>query len=124
MRTNGTLGLAHLLFDRRRNVVQKRFVGGASFFQLGGDFPVVVRVQIAESQIFEFAAQFTHTQPMRNRRVNVHRLLRDALPLFRTEVFQRPHVVQSIGKLHQYDAHVINHCQQHLADILGLLFFA
>ncbi len=37
---------------------------------------------------------------------------------------KRAHVVQAIGELHEHDAHVVDHRQQHLANVLGLLLFA
>jgi hypothetical protein len=37
---------------------------------------------------------------------------------------QRTHVVKSIGELHKDDPNVVDHRKQHLAHILGLLFFA
>ena len=61
---------------------------------------------------------------MRDRRVDVHRLLRDAATLFRDEIFKRSHVVKTIGELHQHDAHVINHRQKHLPHIFSLLLFS
>ena len=81
-------------------------------------------MKILESEVFEFAAQLTHAEAMRNRRVNIHRLLRDATTLLWGEVFERAHVVQAICQLHQHYAHVINHREQHLAYVLCLLLLA
>ena len=39
-------------------------------------------------------------------------------------MLERAHVVEAVGEFHQYDAHVVNHRQKHLADVLGLLLFA
>ena len=61
---------------------------------------------------------------MRNRRVDVHRLLGDAPPLIGAQKFERAHVVQTIGQLHQHHADVVDHRQQHLPHIFGLLLFA
>ncbi len=36
---------------------------------------------------------------------------------------KRPHVVQAIGKFDQHHAHIIDHREQHLPHILGLLLF-
>ncbi len=81
-------------------------------------------MKILESQVFELSTQFAHSQAMSDRRIDVHRFLGDATALFGYEIFQRPHVVQPVGELHQYDAHVINHRQQHLPNIFRLLVFA
>ena len=40
------------------------------------------------------------------------------------QVVQRPHVVEAIGQLHEDDADVVHHRQQHLAEVLGLALFA
>ena len=37
---------------------------------------------------------------------------------------ERPHVVQAVGELHQDDADVVDHRQQHLAEVLGLALLA
>jgi hypothetical protein len=39
-----------------------------------------------------------------------------------TEISERAHVVQAIGQLHDDDADVIDHGQQHFAEALGLAF--
>ena len=58
---------------------------------------------------------------MRERRVDVERLLRDALLRVRLHVRQRPHVVRAVGQLHQDDPDVLGHRHQHLAEVLRLL---
>ena len=44
-------------------------------------------------------------------------------PLLR-QVVERPHVVQAVGELHEDDADVVHHRQQHLAEVLGLPLLA
>ena len=61
---------------------------------------------------------------MRDRRVNLHRLARDLLLAFGGEMVERAHVVQAVGQLDQHDANVVRHRDDHLAEILGLLFLA
>ena len=61
---------------------------------------------------------------LRDRRVDVARLLRDAHPPLLGQVLQRPHVVQPIGELHEDDADVVHHREEHLAEALGLALFA
>ena len=36
------------------------------------------------------------------------------------QVLQRAHVVQAVGELDQDDADVVDHGQEHLAEVLGL----
>ena len=40
------------------------------------------------------------------------------------QVLERAHVVQAVGQLDEDDAHIGDHGQQHLADVLGLAVFA
>ena len=85
---------------------------------------VADRIQIAESQVFQFAANFAHAQPVRDGRVNLQRLFGDLLLALRRQVLQRPHVVQAVGQLDQHDADVVHHGQHHLAQVFRLLLFA
>jgi hypothetical protein len=81
-------------------------------------------MQMSKGEVLKFTAQLTHPQTMRNWRKDFHRLFRNAPALFRTQVLQRPHVVQTISQLNQYDSHVVDHGQQHLTDVFCLLVFA
>jgi hypothetical protein len=79
--------------------------------------------EIAESEIFEFAADNAHSEAMGDRRVDVQSFARDALLLFRVEIFERAHVVEAIGQLDENDTDIVHHGQQHLADVFGLTRF-
>src|SRR5688572_17694411 len=116
--------LVHLLFNACGYARYERFVLRTPLLELFREFTIVVRMQVTKREIFEFASQLTHAQPVRDRREDVHRLFGDALSFFRIEIVKRTHVVQPIGELHQHDADVVDHCQQHFANVLGLLFFA
>ncbi len=61
---------------------------------------------------------------MRDGRVNLHGLGRDALLPFGRKRPDGAHVVQAIRQLHHDDADVVHHSEQHLADALGLPLFA
>ena len=61
---------------------------------------------------------------MSNRRVNVHGFLRNAAALIGGQVLERAHVVKTICQLYQHDPHVVDHRQQHLAHVFGLLFLS
>jgi hypothetical protein len=84
-----------------------------------GDDAVAIGVQGAETQILQFRARAVHAQALRDRRVDVERLARDAAAFFRRHRRQRAHVVQAIGELDQDDAQIARHRQQHLAETLG-----
>ncbi len=82
------------------------------------------RFQDAERQILQLGADFAHAEAMRDGRVNLHGLGRNALLPFGRERPNRAHIVQAVGQLHHDDADVVHHGEQHLADALGLALFA
>ena len=79
---------------------------------------------MTKREILELSSQLTHSQPVRDWGEDLHRLFGDPLSLFRAQILKRAHVVQAVCKLHQHDANIVNHRQQHLANILSLLFLA
>ena len=111
----------HLLFYAPGHLFQKRLVFGTPLFQLRGNLPIILCVKMLECQILKLAAQFAHAQTVRNRRVDVHSLLRNATTLFRFEELKRAHVVKSVSEFHKDYAHVLNHSEQHFSYVLGLL---
>ena len=82
------------------------------------------RVDVAKGEVLELAAHLAHAQAMRQRSVDVQRLLCNGLLAFDTKVLQGAHVVQPVGQLDEDDAHVAHHRQQHLAHVFGLTVFA
>ena len=77
-------------------------------------------MQVLEGQLLQLAVERVQAEPVRDRRVDLERLARDAPALLRIDRVQRAHVVQPVGELDQDDAHVARHRQQHLAEVLGL----
>jgi len=78
----------------------------------------------AERQLFEFVLDLRHAQAVGDRGIDVEGLLRDTLPPVLGHVLQRSHVVQAIRQLDEDDANIVDHRQQHLAEVLDLPFFA
>jgi hypothetical protein len=58
---------------------------------------------------------------MRERRIDVERLMRDLPALGLGQGLERPHVVQPVGQLDEDDPKVLRHRDHHLADVLRLL---
>ena len=48
----------------------------------------------------------------------------DSALLLGVQVLERAHVVEAVGELDDDDAHVGDHGEQHLADVLGLVVLA
>ncbi len=85
---------------------------------------VPLRIEIAERQLLELVLHLAHPEAVGDRRVDVARFLRDLDPPLLGQVVQRPHVVQAIGELDEDDADVVDHRQQHLAEVLRLPLLA
>ena len=81
------------------------------------------RLQKAKRKILKFAANHSHAQAVGDRRVDIQGFARNAQLFFGLEVLQRAHIVQAVGQLHHDDANVIDHRQQHLADVFRLARF-
>ena len=60
-------------------------------------------------------------QAVGKRRVDLKCLQSDPLLLFRTHDVERPHIVQAVTKLDEHDADIIDHRQEHLAQVFGLV---
>ena len=73
-----------------------------------------------EGQVLQLVLDLLHPESVRDRGVDVQRLLRNDEATVLRHVVQRPHVVQSVGQLHQDDPDVVHHGEQHLAKVLGL----
>ena len=78
------------------------------------------RLEVAERQLLELVLDAAHAEAVGDRRVDVERLLRDAHALVVGHVLQRAHVVEAIGELDEDDADVVDHREQHLAEVLRL----
>ena len=67
-------------------------------------------------------AHLENTEPIRNRRVDVHGFLGDAATLMGWHRIEGTHVVQAIGELDQDHPQVLGHCHGHLLKVFGLGF--
>ena len=85
---------------------------------------VGLRLEVLERQLLELVLDLAHAEAVGDRRVDVARLLRDLDPPLLGQMVQRPHVVQAVGELDQDDADVVDHRQQHLAEVLRLALLA
>ena len=94
--------------------------GFVQLLQAASDRGVGVRLQLAEGQGLHLVHDLVHADPLCERGIDIHRLLRDAPALFLAgHVMQRAHVVQAVGELDQQHADIVAQCQQELAQILG-----
>ena len=78
------------------------------------------RVQMLERQLFQLGRDRMDADRPSQRGIDLQRLARNALALLRLDVFQRPHVVQTVGQFHQQDADVLGDGENEFSQILGL----
>ncbi len=75
------------------------------------------------AQVLELALERLDAEAVRERRVDLHRLARDALLRLGLHVLERPHVVEAVAELDEQDADVPRHRDDHLAEVLRLTIF-
>ena len=85
-----------------------------------GDLGVLFGIEISEREVLEFAANLTHPEAVRDRRVDLERLAGDAFLTLRRKAAQRTHVVEPVRELDQDHADVADHRQQHLTEAFRL----
>ena len=100
-------------------LVEDFLFGGELFLQLEES----LGLEIAEGEIFEFAADQAHAEAIGDGGVNIESLAGDALLAVGIEKFERAHIVEAVGELDHDDADVIDHGEQHFADVFGLASF-
>src|SRR5947209_7443168 len=82
---------------------------------------VVLGLEKLACEVLELGLHARHAEAVRQRRVDLAGLERDAAPLLRVQVLESPPVVQPVGELDDDDAGVLRDRQQKLAVVLRLL---
>ena len=82
--------------------------------------PIAKRIAVRKRQFLELAKDVVETEPVRNRHIDFKGLAADAGALLGPHDAERAHVVEAVGELHENDAHVARHGEEHLAEALGL----
>ncbi len=118
------LRLGELRGDRLLELADEPLGRAALRIDLGAQRFVGLRLEIAERQLLELVLHLAHPEAIGNRGVDVARLLRDLDAALLGQMVERAHVVEPIGELHEDDADVVDHREQHLADVLRLPLLA
>ena len=139
----GLVIFAHLVVDAVDRLVAADHAGadaelGKDFLRFGQDFfedcaavvapqknvfvenPIAEGIAVRKGEFLKFAEHLVETEPVRDRNVDVERFLPDAGAFFGTHHAQSPHVVETVGKLHENHPHVPRHGEEHLAEALSL----
>src|SRR5579862_3832102 len=88
------------------------------------DLFIAERIEEAEAEILEFAADLSHAETVGDGSIDLQSLFGDFVLAVRLQMLERAHVVQAVGQFDKDDANVIDHRQHHLAQVFGLLLFA
>ena len=116
----GDLGVRQRFGELRLDLAQQLALVAFGAPQRALEHFVAIRVEGLEAQVFELELDRVDAEPIRDRRVDVERLARDAPLLLDGQRLDRAHVVRSIGELDEDDAQILRHREQHLAEALGL----
>src|SRR5579864_704023 len=114
------IDLLELAREHVRRLGDVTFAIGAALGDHRRDLLVLARVQRLEREILELPLDRVDAEPVRERRVDLERLLRLHDLLLLAQVLDRAHVVQPVRELDQDHADVLGHRDDHLAVVLGL----
>ena len=102
------------------HLVDVAFPVEALFIQQLGDLLVSAGLQVAERQVLQLPFQLAHAQAVGQRRIDVEDLAGHFLLALRVGFLHRADDHGPLGQLDQGHAHVVDHRQQHLADVVEL----
>ena len=109
--------------ERLRHLRNQLFPFSPTCAHLARQRAIVLGFKELEREILELPSHLCHAEAMRERRVDVTRLLRNESLFVVGHPVQRPHVVQAVGELDDDHAGVARHGQQQLPIRLSLALF-
>src|SRR5206468_8956981 len=93
--------------ERLAHLLDERFTLAALLRDFLRERAVLFGLEMLERQVLELPPHLRHTEAVSERRVEVARLLGDATTLLLRQVVERPHIVETVRKLHDDDARVL-----------------
>lgn len=85
-----------------------------------GDLLVLIGFEVAEGQVFQLPLDMTDAQSVGQRCVDIEDFAGDAIAFLVVGAFDRANRAGPLGQLDQRHAHVVDHCHEHLAQVLDL----
>ena len=82
--------------------------------------PVGLRLERLEREVLQLPLDLPDPETLRERCVDLQRLVGDAMLLLGGQRAEGSHVVEAVRELDEHDADVVRHRQEHLPDVLGL----
>ncbi|CCJ85925.1 hypothetical protein BN133_2302 [Cronobacter dublinensis 582] len=116
----------HALFfhggaQMRNELVDVVFAIDAPLVQQFGDTFVFVRMQIAEAEILQLPFKLADAEAVRQRRIDIGALFRRQDAFIFRRVFHLAQMRDALSKLNDHTAEIIDHRQQHAANVIHLL---
>ena len=111
-------------FDDPSNLGEPALGGVGSFLDLLLETFPLLGMEIAEAQVLHLDLDAADSESIGDGREDIQGLPRDGHLSIGTEIFEGPHIVQSIGELDQNDPDVIHGSEEEPAEVLGLGGFA
>ena len=94
----------------------------ALFVQQFGDLFVGGTMQVPERKIFQLPLDVTNAEPVGQGRVDIKHFPGDAHALFFRSILYRPNGAGTLRQLDQGNPDIVNHGDEHLADVVQLAF--
>ena len=108
------------IFNFRAYLGQKFLSLTVVFFHIFCDIVIFFGIEITHCKVFELAFEKRYTEPACKRSIYLERFSRFVLLfLFRLK-FERTHIVQTVGKLYNYDPEVVCHGDEHFPETFRL----
>ena len=95
----------------------------AAHVNKSGELVISLGLERLKGEVLKLPLHLPDAETLRQWRVDLKGLARNAPLLLNAERRERAHIVQAVAKLDQHDADVLRHRQEHLADVLRMLLF-
>ena len=105
----------HMCRYFRDDLLDKFFPLRLALVQIVNKLLIHFRLGIFQREIVQLDLDLGNTEPLGDRRINVHRLFCFFFLLFRTHKFKRPHIVQTVRQFDDDHTDVFCHRKEHLA---------
>ena len=109
-----------LALERRDHVLDVALAVEPALVDQLRDLPVGLRLDRAERQVLELPLELPDAEPVRERRVEVEHLARGLAPQRLVRRHEPAERREPLGELEDHDPDVLDHREQHLAEVLRL----